>query len=163
MADPKETEDATDKAKAIIKRELSLAEKSWKTWTENIVKKEYIKQFEATGFKSESNAAVVSANGLNAEVTGIKLEHTIWDPIADYQKAKEDARLRGLRQLPEQLRAGIDGVTRQAGLAMDKARQVEDKVADLRRDRTADLEGIADEFEDIGNRVTQLIDDLGGV
>ncbi|MGW1332869.1 hypothetical protein ACWD7B_01145 [Streptomyces rubiginosohelvolus] len=145
------------------KRELELAKKSWKTWTEDIVKKEYIKQYELTGFKSESNGAVVAANGLNAEVTGIKLEHTFWDPIQKMQEARDRKRLEAAGELPEQLRRGITDVRRQAGLAMDKARSVEVKVTELRRDRTADLMDIADEFESVGNRVTQLISDLGGV
>lgn len=156
------SEDGVD-AIAALKREWSLAKTSWKKWTEDVVKKEYIKQFEATGAKSEANAAVVAANGLNAEVTGIKLEHTFYDPIADYQKRKEDARLRGLGQLPEQLRTGVNEVQTQARLAMDKARDVEVKVSELRRDHTADLEGIADEFELVGDRVSQLISELGGV
>ncbi|WP_434594992.1 hypothetical protein [Streptomyces sp. A5-4] len=46
---------------AAFKRELSLARTSWEKWTQDVVKKEYIKQFEATGFKSEANAGVVAA------------------------------------------------------------------------------------------------------
>lgn len=172
MADKESTktdEDATG-AIAALKREWSLAQKSWKTWTEDIVKKEYIKQFEATGFKSEANGAVVAANGLNAEVTGIKLEHTFLDPIQEIKDKQERLKLAADKQLPEQLRSDVDAARRRADSATtsasrvaDKVREVENRVVALRREHTADLEAIADEFEDVGNRVTRLVDALGGM
>ncbi|MET9094382.1 hypothetical protein ABZX72_20060 [Streptomyces cyaneofuscatus] len=172
MADKEPTKTDEDAAGAIaaLKREWSLAQKSWKTWTEDIVKKEYIKQFEATGFKSEANGAVVAANGLNAEVTGIKLEHTFLDPIQDMKDERERLRLSAAKQLPEQLRGDVDIAHRKAVSAMsvanqnaNKLRETEVKVTALRREHTADLEMIAGEFEDVGNRVTRLVDALGGM
>ncbi|MFI9153773.1 hypothetical protein [Streptomyces sp. NPDC053367] len=148
---------------SIVKRELTSLRGSWKAWTQDIVRREYVKQIELSGVKSEANGAVMAAHGLNAEVTGIKLEHTFFDPIAEYQKKKERAELSSRNLLPEQLRAGINDVRNQAGRAMDKARAVENDVVRLRRDHQADLEDIADEFETIDNRVTALITSLGGM
>jgi len=80
MPDPRPNDDAW--VVAIVKREWKSLSGSWKRWTENIVRREYIKQLELSGIKTEANGAVVAAHRLNAEVTGIKLEHTFFDPIS---------------------------------------------------------------------------------
>jgi len=64
---------------------------------------------------------------------------------------------------PQQLRRNITDVRNQARRAMDKAREVENKVTRLRSDHQASLEEIADEFETIDNRVSRLINALGGI
>ncbi|MCX5559989.1 hypothetical protein [Streptomyces sp. NBC_00038] len=161
MTKPQEEDEA--QIIAIMKREWTSLRGSWKAWTEDIVRREYIKQLEVSGAKAEANGAALAANGLNAEVTGIKLEHTFFDPIAELEKRKEESSLRSRNLLPEQLRASITDVRNQAGRAMDKARNVEDKVDRVRRENQSSLEEIADEFEVIDNRVSDLISSLGGI
>lgn len=148
---------------AIVKREWTSLRGSWKAWTEDIVRREYLKQLEVSGAKAEANGAAIAANGLNAEVTGIKLEHTFIDPIAKLEKLKEESNLRSRNLLPEQLRASITDARNQAGRAVDKARTIEDKVDRLRSENQSTLEEIADEFEVIDNRVRNLINSLGGI
>ncbi|MFD7781459.1 hypothetical protein [Streptomyces sp. NPDC059753] len=147
----------------IVKREWASLQGNWKSWTKDMVKREYLAQIQTTGAKAE-------INGVAGSLTFLKLEHTIFDPI----KKLEERVLASKKQLPEQLRFDIDDVRaqsrravddirNQASHAMDKAREVENKVTRLQRDHLSDLNDIADEFESVGNRVTGLINALGGL
>ncbi|MFI6057478.1 hypothetical protein [Streptomyces sp. NPDC051286] len=147
----------------IFKREWTSLKGSWRSFTEDMVRREYIRQFEANGAKAEANGAALAAHGINAEVTGIKFEKTFFDPIAALEKRKEEQELRSRNLLPTQLRSDITRVRGEAGQAMNKAKEVERSVTSLRRDRLADLEDISDEFETVGDRVTALINSLGGL
>ncbi|MFJ2264355.1 hypothetical protein ACIOKD_39795 [Streptomyces sp. NPDC087844] len=154
----------------IIKREWTGLRGNWKAWTTDAIRREYLRQIELNGAKAEANGAALAAHGLNAEVTGIKLEHTFFDPIAALEKKK----LAMDEQLPEQLSRritsavtrtdrGISDVRNQAGRAMDKAREAETEVHRLRTDQQGDLEEIGAEFGVIGRRVDNLINSLGGL
>ncbi|MFF8959103.1 hypothetical protein [Streptomyces sp. NPDC014894] len=124
--------------------EIDVLKKSWDTFYENMVKKEYFKQFEISGVKTESNAAVAAANVFNAEVTGIKLEHTFWDPIAK----REERRLQRGEMLPEQLRRSI------IGLDAD--------IVKIRGTATTDRTAHATDVEAIGTRIGNLSEEIEG-
>ncbi|MFD0034978.1 hypothetical protein ACWGDS_41350 [Streptomyces sp. NPDC055059] len=151
---------------SLVKREWANLQANWRSWTGDMVKREYLAQIQATGAKAE-------INGISGSLTFLKLEHDIIDPM----KMLEERALSSQRQLPKQLRhdldkvltqsarvvRSVDDVRTQAGHAMNKAREVENKVTRLQRDHLSDLNDIADEFESVGNRVTGLINALGGL
>ncbi|MFF3767233.1 hypothetical protein ACFYYR_24505 [Streptomyces sp. NPDC001922] len=151
----------------LFKREFSSFKSSWKSFTEDMVKREYVKQFEASGVKTEANAVVGAANLVNAEATWLKLEKTLWDPLGDLEKAKEEEKLRRSNMHPTQLRDAITDAKRdlrqdiarvrgEAGQARNKAEEAKRAVTSIRRQTARDLQGIADEFERVETRINGL-------
>ncbi|MFE7572423.1 hypothetical protein ACFU76_36715 [Streptomyces sp. NPDC057539] len=122
--------------------EIEVLKKSWDTFYEDMVKKEYFKQFELSGVKTEANAAVAAANVFNAELTGIKFEHTFWDPIAE----REQRLLESGEKLPWQLRRDINDARSDLNVArrdIDRGREVTNRahvrITDLVRDMNRKL------------------------
>ncbi|MER5970265.1 hypothetical protein ABT112_11110 [Streptomyces sp. NPDC002055] len=155
----------------LFKREFSSFKSSWKSFTEDMVKREYVKQFEASGVKTEANAVVGAANLVNAEATWLKLEKTLWDPLGDLEKAKEkekeEQELRSNNLHPTQLQEAINTAKRdlrqdisrvrgEAGQARNKAEEAKRAVTSIRRQTARDLQGIADEFERVETRINGL-------
>ncbi|MFI1681456.1 hypothetical protein [Streptomyces sp. NPDC020607] len=118
-------------------------------WIKDHTEREYVKKAELTAFKSEFNGGAFAFNAAGGGVTGLKLEHTIWDPIADLKakrdKAKDAADARAIGQHPEQLKRAAEKAQTTADRAETKATGADRRITDLSRElnrkiaRKADL------------------------
>ncbi|MEU5899928.1 MULTISPECIES: hypothetical protein [Streptomyces] len=110
-------------------------------WFKDFTERELVKKVELNALKSEMNGGAFAANGISGELTGIKLEKTIWDPLQDLENKKAE----GLGELPSQLKAAAGKAQTTADRAETKATGADRRITDLSRElnrkiaRKADL------------------------
>ncbi|MFD6433475.1 hypothetical protein [Streptomyces venezuelae] len=96
-------------------------------WFKDFTERELVKKIELTALKSEMNGGAFAANGISGELTGIKLEHTIWDPMQ--KLAEKEARGRG--EAPDQLKAAAAKAQTTADRAETKATGADRRITEL--------------------------------
>ncbi|MFK4069609.1 hypothetical protein [Streptomyces sp. NPDC029674] len=96
-------------------------------WFKDLTERELVKKVELNALKSEMNGAAFAANGFNGELTGIKLEKTLLDPI----QMLEEKQAEGRGELPSQLKAATGRAQTTADRAETKATGADRRVTDL--------------------------------
>ncbi|MFG2138020.1 hypothetical protein [Streptomyces sp. NPDC048650] len=148
---------------SFVKGELETFKKNWGAFWDDKVSRTYVKQVELSAFKAEAN--LVTGN-----FTIAKFEHTVFDPIQAIKDKIAEGRARARNELPSQLREDIELLRRRvttvagdAGKAQNTAEEAKRSLRSMRAEAGRDLQGVADEFERIENRVESLVAALGGL